>query len=594
MRDFFRAGKGAMRGLVLGLFLLSPLCVNALGPVPCLAASQTEIEELKARLKEMNKTVIEMRQKLEELQKKQAEEAALAAKKEKEREETIDELSERMDHAELHTMTDKISLGFELRNTIQTIHYDDVRIAPAELVTLFTTPFNPLAPLNGGISGAFTGPQLQRMFGMMDQLGLIPPPEKFDVDNDDVITTRFRLELKAKYNSHLDFAGRLAMYKVWGNSAGVNVNRGSFHDITLDGNTSSIPHGDTIHLERAFINYHDTFFDIPMNFSIGRRPATEGPPLEYRQYSLEGGSPLATIINWQFDGMSLNFGLEDLTQVPGLAVKLCYGVGFEGEWGNSTAMNPQADVTDSRLFGIIATLYNDDVTSAVLNWAHCFNVTDGFIGATVMPFNVTTDKNGIYYFTPNTEGFVGRLEPTTDIGRWDALSLLIRTNLEEWLGADIDFFIAGSWSHTDPTGISKNPFYELMGVGLLSSGGDLQVQNGYSIYTGARIPMPLDGKLGLEYNYGSKYWFNFTGAEDSLVGSKLSTRGHVFEGYYIQPIYGDNFFLKLTGQYYDYDYSGSGNPLGKPVKISKLTAMDAMFPVVDTVWLLYLSITMRM
>lgn len=105
--------------------------------------------------------------------------------------------------------------------------------------------------------------------------------------------------------------------------------------------------------------------------------------------------------------------------------------------------------------------------------------------------------------------------------------------------------------------------------------------------------MPFNARLGLEYNWGSKYWFNFTGAEDSLVGSKLATRGQVFEAYYIQPIYKDNFFLTLGGQYYDYEYTGSGNPLGKPVKIDEATAFDTLNVVIDEVWTAYLSATLR-
>jgi len=80
--------------------------------------------------------------------------------------------------------------------------------------------------------------------------------------------------------------------------------------------------------------------------------------------------------------------------------------------------------------------------------------------------------------------------------------------------------------------------------------------------------MPLDAKLGFEYNWGSEYWFNFTGAEDAIAGSKLAARGSVYETYYIQPIISNNFFLKLGMKYYDYEYTGSGNPLGAPVKIS--------------------------
>lgn len=84
-----------------------------------------------------------------------------------------------------------------------------------------------------------------------------------------------------------------------------------------------------------------------------------------------------------------------------------------------------------------------------------------------------------------------------------------------------------------------------------------------------------------------------TGAEDSLIGSKLATRGSVVETYYTQPIVKKNFFITLGGIYYDYKYSGSGNPLGKPVKISELTAFDAFFPVADKVWNVYLSATLR-
>jgi outer membrane receptor protein involved in Fe transport len=181
----------------------------------------------------------------------------------------------------------------------------------------------------------------------------------------------------------------------------------------------------------------------------------------------------------------------------------------------------------------------------------------------------------------------------TEIGDWDAASLLLRTNLAERLDTDIDLFLSGSWSHTSPSRTSENPFYKLMGMGLLNSNGELKDRDGYMIYLGAVFPMPWDAKLGLEYNYGSKYWFNFTGAEDSLVGSKLAVRGHVYEAYWHQPIYKDNFFATLGVRYYDYEYTGSGNPMGEPLKISSLSALDALNPVADNAWDGYLSLTFR-
>ncbi|MFH1153288.1 MAG: DUF3373 family protein [Pseudomonadota bacterium] len=560
---------------VFGMILLL-----ALTGAPVYAAD--DVQAIKAQLEEMAKTMEMLKTKLETLE-KDKEKAS----------EQADYMSKRLDKAELHTATDKLSLGVELRSKADSIHYSGVKSAPPALMQGFFTPAS-----MGGFSGA-TLEQIQQGMYNMAMAGMIPPVNEYDTDNDIIFTNKFNLDMSAKVNSNLTFAGRLAAYKVWGDSTGIKMNQGNLGDITFDGNTTSLPHGDTIRLERAYFVYSNSFNDIPVSFSLGRRPSTNGPPLEYGDYGLEGGSPLATIINWQFDGASLNFGLEEMTGIPGAAFKLCYGVGFEGDWGNSYSLqDTQSDVDDVHLFGFIATLLDNDSFSAVVNYAHAWDITDGFTGLTLMPFmprKADTNGDGIseYYFDMNTGGFISRMEPSTAIGDWDAATLLMTKNLYEETEKDIDLFLGLSWSHTSPSRVSANPYYEMMGMGLLSSNGQLEDQDGYSIYAGALFPMPFDGRLGLEYNYGSKYWFNFTGAEDSLVGSKLAARGSVYEGYYIQPIFSHNFFVKLGARYYDYEYTGSGNPLGAPVKISDLSSLDAIFPVIDTVWDAYVSMTMR-
>ena len=237
-------------------------------------------------------------------------------------------------------------------------------------------------------------------------------------------------------------------------------------------------------------------------------------------------------------------------------------------------------------------MYDDGLTSVILNYAHAWELTDGFTGTVLMPFIPSVDADGKYTFTPNTGGYISRLEASSNIGDMDMATILVRTNFSE-IFADIDFFFAPSWSHTDPDKISDNVFYNLMGTGLLSSNGDLRSRDGYSLYTGVVVPMPYDARMGFEYNYGSKYWINMTGAEDTLISSKLATRGHVVESYYIQPIYENNLFFKLGGQYYHYEYTGSENPLGAPAKIDDMSALDAFFPVIEDVWNIYLSAVLR-
>jgi uncharacterized protein DUF3373 len=542
---------------------------------PATLWANDEVQALKQQLQQLTNMMQTLQQKLETLE---------TTNNEKEAE--IKEIDQRLNKAELHTATDRISFGVEFRSRADSLHYEDVLTAPDPLMGAFFTPY----PM--GFNGA-TADQIRQAIMNMGMAGMIPPPEKNDVDNDIIYTNRFRLNMKAKINSQLSFTGRLAAYKVWGDSSGVKFNQGSMGDFAFDGTTSSTPTDDSIHLERAAFMYRDQVGNVPITASLGRRASTDGPPLEYGNYSLEGGSPLAHMINWQFDGAMLNFGLEDVTNVPGLAFKICYGVGFESGWGNSSSQDNNSQLEDVHMLGVIATLFDNDNTSVAFNYAHAWDITDGFIGKTVMPFIVSVNPNGTYNFAQNTGAFISRSEPATNLGNWDAATLLLRTNLMERLGMDIDLFLSGAWSHTDPEAISQIPFYNLMGIGLLSSGGNLESQDGYSVYAGAVFPMPFNARLGIEYNWGSEYWFNFTGAEDSLIGSKLAVRGQVWEGYYIQPIFEDTFFLKFGGKHYNYEYTGSGNPLGKPVKISEATALDALFPVVDKVWDFYMSATLR-
>lgn len=548
---------------------------------PALAAA--DVDQMKDQIRVLQEQLEALKKRLDQTekdQKKAAEEAQDTA-------EEVEELDERVAKNEIHTATDKLALSVEIRPQVESIHYSDVRFAPDAFVGGFFTDYP------AGFNGA-TAAQAAAALQAMYRNGLIPDAEKRDASNDILWTTKFRLNMAAKLNNNLSFSGRMAAYKVWGDSTGVSFNNGRFADITLDGNTSSLPHGDTIHLERAYFVYSNQVGQVPIAFSFGRRPSTDGPPLEIGNYSLEGGSPLGTLINWQFDGASFSTNWEDVTGIPGAAFKLCYGLGFEGGYGNSYTLDQRADVNDVHMGGFIATLYDDGDTSAVLNFAHAQGITDGFTGLTVMPFIVSKeDRNGDgvpeYYFDKNDGGFISRMQPTTDIGNWTGLSAVYRT---KWGGAD--FFFSANWSHTHATKISANPFYELMGMGLLSSNGQLEDRDGFMFYAGTRIPITLfGGHLGLEANYGSKYWLGFTGAEDNIVGSKLATRGLALESYYIQPIFGPNFFLKAGVQYIDYEYTGSGNPLGEPVPVASADAVSSLFPVTDRVLKFYLSLTGR-
>ncbi len=125
---------------------------------------------------------------------------------------------------------------------------------------------------------------------------------------------------------------------------------------------------------------------------------------------------------------------------------------------------------------------------------------------------------------------------------------------------------------------------------MYDAGGAKKDRTGGAIYLGARYDFPSTGtKLGLEYNYGSKYWLAFDPTSDDMWTSKLGVHGNVYEAYVIQEIrskpiskYGKAYF-RLGYQYYDFKYTGSNNWVGQPKSMSDLNnSMNAqMFPPLD-------------
>ena len=78
------------------------------------------------------------------------------------------------------------------------------------------------------------------------------------------------------------------------------------------------------------------------------------------------------------------------------------------------------------------------------------------------------------------------------------------------------------------------------------------------------------------------------------MGSKLATRGHVGEAYYIFEI-NPRAFIKVGALYYDYEYTGSGSPVGRPKKVEDVQDGKefSLLPVLDKVWDLNASVTMK-
>ncbi|MDX2494068.1 MAG: DUF3373 family protein, partial [Desulfuromusa sp.] len=535
---------------------------------------------------------------IEELQKQIAEIA-----------EELEDMSDRLDKPERHSALDRISFSGDLRSTADSIHYQDVTFNPGIKVDFsdffteaaegmgmipgdqslgtFGSTFNPMDPSAGGAPttgldylfynlqandpDAFT--QLITNFGnwagagmpagMVGAFRLATAPHKSDINNDIMYTTRLRLNMKADIASNMNFDARLNMYKAWGDSSGSRV-FDSWDAFAMDGTSSGRPSGDTMHVERAFFNWKD-IGGSDFYLSIGRRPSTYGPPSNYRENELRGGTPSGHLVNFNFDGFTIGYHLSEITGMEGQSVRFCYGQGFESEYGNGSLFNDDitANLKDTHLGGFNIDVYNDGKTMVQATLFRAQDVVDGFTGVFAFPTQFAELFAGTLYTDmqkfPNMN-FNVRYTPSTVIGNINLIALGMTREEDNgftWFGSVGMTQLESNGDAGMFGGMGNDAVFEAQ----LSTDGsevymmparaeDDDTQEGYGVYVGIQVPAPM-GKFGLEYNYGSEYWTPFTQAQDDLIGSKLSTRGHVAEAYYIFDI-NPRAFIKIGGLYYDY------------------------------------------
>ncbi|MGC9518612.1 MAG: DUF3373 family protein [Desulfuromonadaceae bacterium] len=374
-------------------------------------------------------------------------------------------------------------------------------------------------------------------------------------ENDILYTNRFRLGMKADISDNLEFKGRLAMYKAWGmqnNPTAVGpYYMNSFSQ--MDGATTRQPNDSVLRVDRAYINWINVA-DLPMWISVGRRPTTDGPPAQLR-LGLDNNTRMATPVNFMdyaFDGATIGAVFQNPFDFMGYSkIRFCYGRGFEA--GPTDSSNELDDMD----FG--------GISWDIINKGDRFMNIQAFLAANIVNVPAGVDfANPLEMAMGTGDGMLNR----ENLGNIYHTSFVYMDK-----AADLNYFLAGGWSHTDPSGTDE------MGSTLLGSWWeDPGTKDGYAIYGGLRYDMPDQGlKFGLEYNYGTEYWISMTPAHDDMTQAKLATRGHVGEAYMIWDLpvgylLSDKAkaFMRLGYQHYEYDYTGSGNWLGAPVDVDEL------------------------
>lgn len=562
-------------------------------------AQAATVDELSVQLQAMQAQMSAMQEELKTLRAKDAERSEKEAKQSelvifqsdygdlKEEvyvlREDVDELDDRLMAPEKHAAVDRLEWGGDFRFQAHSMessipdHINGLQMQ-GDIIRLMQNP-----PFGDPMLGEnFT---FEELSAAMQQIQNFPPEiseplmqalaqgnyvKGYDFDDDLVRTSRLRLEMQADVAEDVLFYGRLGMYKVWGDSTGVQIFNGQPTSINWDGSQTTYPNSDdAIRLERAYFTWSN-ILDTDAYISIGRRPSTGGVPINYRNDEPRGGTPMGSLFNYQFDGITIGYHLNDYS-----TIRLCYGVGFESGWGNAAQLSRPADrLDDAYFYGLVWDIWDTPSMYIHAIVARAEDITDGFPATTVMPFDPITGE-------PIPAPIPMRYTPSGTIGNMDLAGFVITRR-----DGPLDYFLSYGYMESDPT-----EFYSPFG-GMFSDPFTIpESQSGDMIYIGARWNFNNEKtKLGLEYNHGSEYWFNFALGEDDFLAPKTSTRGDVWEAYLTHRIR-DRFIFKLAYIDYQYDYSGSGWMLGAPKDLDDTPVLG--YPTYDEAQMWTLSLEAR-
>ena len=366
--------------------------------------------------------------------------------------------------------------------------------------------------------------------------------------NNHIFTNRVLLTGFYKPNDNLKATVKIEANNMFGNNDASNMMTNPFQDVPWVSNET--PDDINVRLKEAYFNYN---FGDDLMFSAGRRPATNGYPANLREGD-EPESPLAHLINMEFDGFSFKIGNGSLPEVfsdYGTWIKFCAGRGYSsatGKWpSNFAAPYSKNDVLKNMDFaGFIFVPFDDGQYSVWTETVWAWNVQGyqfDITGATNTEMNATASMQvfGDYF----GENIMFKADGIGD-------------GINDFLD-DTKAFISYAYSKTKTNGADIITNYPMSGVGNVNI--PSKSHSGHSIWIGADMPAGEKGRFGVNFVKGSKYWRSFTYGEDTLIGSIAAVRGNAYDIYYNREIV-PNLTAGIRYTYIDYDYPGSDGFFG--------------------------------
>lgn len=554
--EFRRNSRRVIACLLASLFVPAAAQASDAELLKRLEAMQKEIELLRAQVNANQANQEKTRQATSDLQEK----VARSEEKSMEKWLTIGgDYQFRVDslRGETRTFTDVPATFANAQSSLQAAFFANPNVANGAAL-------NGMAQFAKDMAGVQSYNQARQFLGsnaaMLGALnGYAKTVPAYKPDNSTLYTNRFGLDLHAKATQNVSLTTRLMMYKTFGASdADAVTNSGNspfFADRVgvFDGTIAHIPSSSYLNVDRAYATWSN-IADEDIWFSVGRRPSTNGAPSNLRTNMPRpgnGGTP-ALLVDYAFDGMTLGWA-PDIDGLPGAYGKICYGRGYESGFSQPLGNSIQ----DTDMIGVAVVPIDTDALRVWTQWNRGMHIFDA---------------------PKMTNTYFGNTMPKTNLGDIDWLGAGVMGSLRKVGTGDLNYFVDLGLSRTRPNNNVSSQFgFQGLLTGAFFDPEAPVDRTGNAIYLGVRYDLPSKTKIGFEYNRGSKNWVTFAPSAIDMWTAKLGTRGNVYEAYLIQELesrpissLGAKSFFRLGLQYYDFQYTGSNNWVGAPVRISSI------------------------
>jgi len=349
--------------------------------------------------------------------------------------------------------------------------------------------------------------------------------QNYNKNFEPALTVKFNLSMDAKIDDKVSFHGRMLF---------IHSSQSNQRLCILSDDIKSSSSTTGMEFDRAYIDYTpNQGSEYAFTFSFGILPTTGGTPMNFAQSSKRKSMFPALVFDMNSYGV---IATQKVAKNSFLRLILAKGY----------TLNPnifpyqcnRENIDNANIAGLYFDIKLDFLDEALLSFG----------------VNYIGDLKAHPYLGPDVDA-------TNSQVLGDMITYGLGLDAEHIRDSGLTLF--SHLATSNPSGNGKMDSYDPEFSTAPYASGEMVSDTGYSFYIGTKYDISNDFNLGIEYNYGSKYWFSATqGAKDMY--NKLAIRGDVTEVYTTWNFY-TSMNMKIGYMYTNEDYTGSGWHFGEPV-----------------------------